>query len=298
MVPVWYTWPASTQARLSLVTNVPRSLSLQENPHAKTADIDRLLFHENLALAKNRATKHWMTSIPLTSAAIKAFIGQEGFNPSQDITSIHATCATNSNVVEVEARIPASTTRQGHYTVTVRLQNDESPSILGGGCTCPIGYKCKHIYKVLRRVKQSCQNPIQGPSAAHLARVARHRQLAEQMDHASVYIAYTCKSQLDSGSDYRRSYYTIDSFEQETLGVFFSKRAANQRAKEYVRDFLTAGNYEEEDEDDMYDSDEDAETFVYDESDLGEYCDDYPNAFRKVWIERQAIEDASPRFRK
>jgi len=120
------------------------------------------------------------------------------------------------------------------------------------------------------------------------------------MEHASVYIALSCKSEIDSGSDYRRSYFIKENFDQQILGVFFSKSLANECAKNYVRDDLEYDLGEDDDdmdeeEEEEVDSD-DEECFNWDSSDFGEYDDN--NAFDKVWVEQRAIEDASPRFRR
>ena len=98
--------------------------------------------------------------------------------------------------------------------------------------------KCKHVHKVLCRIAESSSRPIGGPDQSHLAHVEKRQRLAEQMEHGSVYIAFACKSEMDSGSDFRRSFYVKESFDQEVLGVFFSKKQANQCAKEYVQNEL------------------------------------------------------------
>jgi hypothetical protein len=69
-------------------------------------------------------------------------------------------------------------------------------------------------------------DPFFSQRAAKLARVAA------AAEHASVYIAFACKADMDSGSDYRYSATCKENFEQETLGVFFSVNAANRCAKE------------------------------------------------------------------
>lgn len=227
-------------------------------------------------------------------STIRSYLGTDDFNWCQDIASIHLEYDVDENEASVEARIPSSTTRQGHCVISVRLRPNGS-SILGSSCTCPIGYKCKHIYKVLCRIASSPQNPISGPDQRHRERLARRQRYADQMEHASVYIALHCKSEMDSGSDFRRSYYVKDNFDQEILGVFFSVTQANECAKDYCRDELGLDmDDDEDDEDDMEEDDDDAEPFVYDGSDDGE-CDE-DNAFDKVWVECRAIEDASPQF--
>ena len=238
-----------------------------------------------------------MTSIPLSTATIQGYGSQP--RGCQEISKIHLEYDIDSDAAEIEARIPATTSNHGYYVISVRVQSDGS-RILGTRCTCPVGgymAKCKHVHKVLCRIAESVSRPISGPDQAHLAQVARRNRLVQQMQHASVYIAFACKSEIDSGSDFRRSFYVKDSFDQEVLGVFFSKKQANQCAKEYVQNEL--GHDIDEDEDDgdeeMSEDDDDDESFVFDGSDIGEYED---NAFDKVWVEQRAIEDASPRFHK
>jgi len=232
-----------------------------------------------------------MSRIPLGKKTISAYCGGNRYNACQDISSIHVQYDVDEGFAKVEASIPATTSRQGFYQILVKVRPD-GRRIKATSCTCPVGYKCKHIHKVLCRISQSPQNPIPGPSREHREREARRQRLADQMEHASVYIALACKSELDSGSDFRRSYFVKDNFDQQILGVFFSKKEANRCAK----NFLEWDDDEEDmEEDESMDSD-DEETFVYDGSDDGDY--DEENAFQKVWVEQRAIEDASPRFHK
>jgi hypothetical protein len=100
--------------------------------------------------------------------------------------------------------LPSGTTNQRNYEISVRLHPQEN-SIYSSSCTCPILDICKHIHKVLYRIRQWREIPIPPPSAQHLEQVARRERLADQMEHASVYVDFACKSELDSGSDYYRS---------------------------------------------------------------------------------------------
>jgi hypothetical protein len=72
------------------------------------------------------------------------------------------------------------------------------------------------------------------------------------MRRASVCIARVCKSEFDSGSDYRRSYFAMDNYDQEILGVFFSNSQANQCAKKYVKKDLSH-NFPDDDDDEVND---------------------------------------------
>jgi hypothetical protein len=120
--------------------------------------------------------------------------------------------------------------------------------------------------------------------------------------HASVYMATACKSEFDSGcgSNYCRSYYVKEKYNQQILVVFFSAAAANACAKAYRNKLC--GDDDEEDDDDDDDNDEensdidddDLELFCYDGSDDHKFDDQY--GFDKVWVERRAINDASRDF--
>jgi hypothetical protein len=239
-----------------------------------------------------------MTSIPLGRSAIRAYAGDASSHRGcRDISSIYlAGFSADRLTASVAARIPASsTTRQGHhYEIQVWVRADGS-SVVGSSCTCPAGDRCKHVHKVLCRIAQP-EPPIGGPDREARERLERRRRLAEQARHASVYIAFACKSDYDSGSDYRRSHWAKDSFDQEVLGVFFSRSLANQCAKDYVRNEL--GHALEDDDDDMDGSGSDGEAdFEYDSSEFGLYREG-DNAADKVWVEEHAIEGASPQFRR
>lgn len=228
-----------------------------------------------------------MTMIALRKQTIDAYMGSNNFRGCQDISSIHVEYEEDTSgrmVANVAARIPASTTNQRNYEISVHL-HPQGTSIYRSFCTCPIMNKCKHIHKVLHRIRQSREIPIPAPSRQHLERVARRQRLAEQMQHASVFVAFACKSELDSGSDYRRSMFVRDKYDQKVLGVFFSMAQANRRAKEYVQDEL---GHELDDEDD-----EDEWDFDWDDEELGP---DEDNEHNKVWVEQFAIEDASRNF--
>jgi hypothetical protein len=234
-----------------------------------------------------------MTAIPLRTNTIGAYLGTHAFNGCGEISSIRCKPSTDHRDVTmvVEARIPASSTRQKSYDVCVLVHRDGS-NIIFSSCSCPqgnTGGKCKHVFKVLCRI---AQGPIAGPTHQVLAREAHQHRCAEKLLHCSVYVAIACKSQLHSGSDYRRTYF--DNVDQEILGIFFSKKKANECAREHVK----SDDEDDEDEvgEDISVDSEDEETFVYDGSDEGDYNDE--NMFEKVWVERRLIEDASHQFHK
>jgi hypothetical protein len=224
-----------------------------------------------------------MTTIGLRLETIRTFMNSTGyFNGCQEIDRLFCRDGENHQI-RVEARIPASSTRQGSYNIGISLQSDGS-IIHYATCSCPIGNRCKHINKTLLRIHESMNNPIPGPPREVLEEEAQKIDHARKMDHASVYIALACKSELDSeNGDFMRSYFTKDNVDQEILGVFFSKRKANQCARDHV----------EKDIDDDVDSDDEM-SFVYDGSEYGEYGEG--GMFQKVWVEQFAIDDASRMF--
>ena len=231
-----------------------------------------------------------MTSICLQKATIDAYMGEERFNVCDDISRIHI--AVNGSEARVKACIPGSSTRRTYVIdVTVRTNGQ---SILRTSCTCPVGYKCKHINKVLYRIRSSQTNPISGPSRHQINGAAQIQR------GACVYLAITSKSEADSGSDYRYSRYIKDNFDQEILGIFFSLATANRCAKSYLENELGQDVDEDDEmddkEDDKEDDEEDLEEFFWDGSDEGIFDEDDCDAYNKVWVKCHAIEDASTRF--
>lgn len=222
-----------------------------------------------------------MTSIPLRMNTVRSYLGSNHHNSCQDISKIHIRSNEDGSYT-VEARIPASTTSQRDYSIRVNISGSGS-RISGTSCSCPVGYKCKHINKVLRRIVSSTDSPlpVAGPNTR---RQEQDRQFARG---AYVYLAISCQSEIDSGSDYRRSHTCKSNFNQEILGLFFSLRKANQCARDFVVDELD----QELDEDLLEDDTE----FVWDGSDYEAYDG---NTFDKVWVESRPIEDASSRFHK
>jgi hypothetical protein len=265
-----------------------------------------------------------MTTIPLRTEVIRSYLGTV-FNPCCEFSSIRCEPSNDprATTIRVKAEIPAATTRSGIYIVSVIVDRDGS-NITWSYCSCPqgggVGGKCKHVYKVLCCI---AQGPIAEPTPEE----------APRLRHASVYIAIACRSELDSGSDLARSWLIKDNVDQEILGIFFSKKEANECAKEHLElemdddddkekddnddevdgeeEDIKDDDDEEEDIKDDDDDDEDAEdgeeedisvdsedeeTFVYDGSDHDVYDD--RGMFLKVWVERRAIEDASRNFHK
>jgi hypothetical protein len=226
-------------------------------------------------------------SLPnLTDQMILEFCGDDSASKScGSITSLHLQ-QTSLTAVEVVARIEAASTNQGHYEINLRLDpSSGSPVIVSGNCSCPVGEDCKHIYKVLRRIRHHV--PI---SQAHLQRVAKRRKQATASSRGCyVYIVMKSQSERDSGSDYHAPAHLKENFGVVILGTFLNIRAANKRAKEVmIEEFVDED--EEEDEEDEED-DEDISPFMWDDED--NYNED---VFNRIWVEEQALEDASPQF--
>ena len=128
-----------------------------------------------------------MTTVPLKMKTIsKYYLGGTEFDYCKEISEIHAEYNIESSEACVEAKIPPTTTRNGDYIISVRIRSDGA-AILQTSCTCPRLYRCKHTYKVLCRNSRSDQQSLRGPSKAHLARVAKSREMEDTMKHASVY---------------------------------------------------------------------------------------------------------------
>ena len=233
-----------------------------------------------------------MTIINLSTRTIENYMGacNYHFNGCDEISNVY--CVVNNATAHIKARIPGTSTGRT-YEINVTVQTD-GRSIISTNCTCPIGHRCKHINKVLYRIRDSYGGtPIPGLTQQQIQQQANHA--AQIQRGARVYLAITAKSECDSGSDYNYSRYRRENFDQEILGVFFSLNAANRCAKLYVRDDL---GHDEEFDDDMSDEEDDDDDDDNDEycwDDEEDYCGD-ENAFTKVWVESRAIEDATAQF--
>ena len=105
-----------------------------------------------------------------------------------------------------------------------------------------------------------------------------------------MYIVFESRSGTDSGSDYGRSRYVRENFDCTALGVFFGLGAANSFAKEHVE---SVHGYGDEDEDEDAEDEDNVEPYMWDNSDSAE-----EDTFDSVWVEMQAVLDATPAFRK
>lgn len=205
----------------------------------------------------------------------------------------------------IEACIPATTSFERYYKIVVDVDENGS-RIIDSRCTCPVGYKCKHIHKVLCRITLSGDAPILPPSKQVQRDEHRARQLARG---CCVYLAICCRSEINM-RDYLGS---PKDFDQKILGAFFSMKQANECARAYVMEELDQASKEEKEEEvvvaeEKEDRDgsqgrmEDGgdwegyeEEFAWDGSDDGDY---EGINFLRVWVERRAIEDASTDFHK
>lgn len=229
-----------------------------------------------------------MATIHLKPETVSAYMGKENkFNGCREIQSIICREETPSRWT-IEARVPTLSTNFTPYTICITVEKDGS-AIHKTTCNCPVGWKCKHVNKVLQRMIDSSKNPI-------AERPNYKRKVIETK--AKVYIAYAYKyyEYPGRGREYSCERHLIDESEgYETLGMFFSKRAANRCAKEraYPDD-------EEEEEDDDDNDSVNTQLFYFNSQDDGpeEYkyyeCGEF--AFEKVWVECRTINDPSPEF--
>jgi hypothetical protein len=126
------------------------------------------------------------------------------------------------------------------------------------------------------------------PNPVYIERDAKRRRTESlKQQEISVFVVITCKSELDSGSDYMRSRDVKDNFDQEILGIYFTRTNANKFAKEHAMELQ--GDAEDEDDDD---DDEDTDLFSWIDEDG---CED---SYSRVWVEERPIEDASIEFHK
>jgi len=230
-----------------------------------------------------------MTTIRLRSRTIRNYMGDDIFSGCKKISNIHVENEVRTNRVKVEANIRGTST-YSNYSIHIWLSlRSENSIIVDSSCTCPVGDRCKHINKVLQRIHDSRRNPIPGPSRQHREMQVRRQNAENQVDRgACVYIAFSCKSEPETGDWHRHMPpQTKDKFDEKMLGVFFSQRKANRCARNYVRNDLGFDLSDDDDEDE----DEDY-NFEYDSSELEEF-DQY---YEKVWVECKAVEDASARF--
>lgn len=230
----------------------------------------------------------------LTKQEIVEYLGTTSFNDCRGISIIHLEHNDNKpNEDIVKAWIPPSSTSRGDYVITIRIHRIVG-SILGSHCTCPVSHKCKHIHKVLGRIRRSVRQPLPGPSAAYLSRVAVARKKKQKMKHAKVWIAMTCKSEMDDGDWHYGD--QKDEWDHQTLGVFLSGREADNCAKQHVKTVLDP--HYDDDYEDMDDEEDDTGGFEWSGDELEIFVDEVRRVYAKVWVEPHAIEDATNRFRK
>lgn len=235
----------------------------------------------------------------MKNSTIRSYLGNLSFNSCQDISRIHLEYVERNDelVAKVKAAVPAMTTNQRSYDINVVVDPD-GKSIYRTSCSCPVGVKCKHIYKVLCRIAASVEDPI-GTDEYYVRQKAKRKKVSKQMARgAFVYIAIACKSELDSGSDFRYSWTVKDTFDEEILGVFFDLENANKCARNYVENDLVFELSDDEEEEDDEDADNDDDCSKYIEEFTWEDENPEGHEIDKVWVEQRAIQDASTRFHK
>ena len=228
----------------------------------------------------------------------------------KDISEIYIV-TNDDDTASIKARIPGAATGLTR-TVNVTVETD-GESILSAECNCPVaerfrpGYhRCKHVQKVLYRIRDSQVTPIYGPTQQQLQRKANHD--AQSQCCARVYLAMTSKSDDYSFSGYNIPRFQLEDFDQKILGVFSSLSAANRCAKLYVEDDLDKDLVdgedenlwvdEESDDDDMgnEETDDDDDQFEFSWESKGEFRREGEYEFSivtKVWVDSRAMEDAA-----
>ena len=216
-------------------------------------------------------------SVPLSNERINAYClpVHEGKVLAVNILSIHLQQISPTEV-EVVAKCEAHSTNQRSYTVRV-IVHPNGQHIESASCTCPVGSTCKHVCKVLRRI--TTHVPI---NHQYLSDMRKKRRLEIAAQRCSVYIVFHCYAERDDG-DWNHSVYRRDSYDAKVLGVFFGLRTANAFARDHIVD-----NYDDEVEEEG----EDLEPLFWSNSETT-YEED---SFDKVWVEKQAVQDASAVF--
>jgi len=230
---------------------------------------------------------------------IQGFQHRSGWSKRQgtEIKSLHRELIVDindpdANHIVVEAEFVAQSTNQGIYNVKlVARQNDGL--LLSCRCSCPIGSSgdCKHCCRLLQEALTR-NIPANPEYIRRFRKRRRQRELIAQ--GISCHVAVVCKSENDSGSDWNHAPYVKDNYDQKILGIFFSRREANKRAKKHAQELGMASDDEDEDEEEDED-DQDQELFTWSNDDDG---DNYEDWCYKVWVEERAIEDASAQFHK
>ena len=252
-----------------------------------------------------------MTSINLKTETIDKWMhGHEFVHGCKDISKIYIVI-NDDETANIKARIPGASIGLAR-TVKVTVETD-GESILSAACNCaavegirPGVHRCKHVQKVLYRIRDSQVTPICGPKQQ---RKANHG--AQELQHGNrVYLAITSKSDDEwksSKNHPRGSRHNLENFDQKILGVFSSLSAANRCAKSYVEDDLDKNLKDDEDHDLWVDteSDDDMDNKETDDDDQfeffwesnGEFCQEgcgYEfSIVTTVWVESRALEDAA-----
>jgi hypothetical protein len=205
-----------------------------------------------------------------------------GRNNDTRMDSIHSTVGADDEKITIEAVFTAQPSNQGKYDVKI-VANSATGEILSTTCSCPVRGCCEHCCRVLRESTRQ----IIVPNPMYIEQDAKRRRTESLKQQAiAVFVIITCKSEPDSGSDYKRRRDVKDNLDQDILGIYFTRTNANKFAKKYAMELQ--GGIEEEDEDD---DDEDTDLFSWIDKDGCE-----AHSCSKVWVEERPIEDASKEF--
>lgn len=121
-----------------------------------------------------------------------------GNNNDTEMSSIHSITDVDDAKIIVEAIFTAQSSNKGQYDVKV-VANSVTGEILMTICTCPVGGCCKHCCRVLL---ESMRQLI-APNSVYIERdVKRRRTENQKQQEISVFVVITCKSEVDSGSDF------------------------------------------------------------------------------------------------
>lgn len=228
-------------------------------------------------------------SIPnLTVNKIIRLTGGKNYDRYNDteMESIHSTVDVDNERIIIEAVFRAQSSNQGKYDVKI-VAESVTGEILSIQCSCPVGGCCKHCCRVL--VESTRRQIASNPTYIERDAKRRRTEILKQQK-ISVYVVISCKSESDSGSDYHHSRYVKENFDQQILGIYFTRSKANKLAKEHVAELK---DDEEDEEDDEDDDNEDVDLFSWSD---GDECEE--DSFTKVWVEERPIEDASREFHK
>jgi hypothetical protein len=118
--------------------------------------------------------------------------------------------------------------------------------------------------------------------------IRKHQE--RKFERCSVYIAMKCKSEFDSGSDYRRSQYCKDKYDEKILGIFFNLSKANKCARQHKQE-INDEEVDSEDDEEEEEAEEDMEPYCWEDEEIGD-----DNSTTKVYVLQKPVDDASSLF--